>query len=157
LADILNTSSHKFPPIIHQPKLIRPPISPRFNPTATTPLTSPSSWSPGDANRSLIISSPRDESGKTCRTAPVISKNDNMISGYRSFALLLFEVQGARIISWSSIVKLINPFPFPEPAVAWSKGGRMEDHTTEGYSIVLAAIIVGLVAAIALVAWASME
>ena len=33
----------------------------------------------------------------------------------------------------------------------------MEDHTTEGASIVLAAIIIGLIAAIALVAWASME
>jgi len=50
-----------------------------------------------------------------------------------------------------------NPFPFPESAVAWFDGGRMEDHTTEGYSIVLAAIIVGLVAAIALIVWASLE
>jgi hypothetical protein len=33
----------------------------------------------------------------------------------------------------------------------------MEDKTTEGVSVVLAAIIIGLLAAVALVAWVSME
>jgi len=50
-----------------------------------------------------------------------------------------------------------NPFTFPESAVAWFDGGRMEDKTTEGVSVVLAAIIIGLLAAVALVAWVSME